>query len=469
MDTLKLRKRILGIVVLMVFRYETFAQSYYMHEVAEDRGYNNFGLDFLEVLQWVIIIGIGLLFLVGFGIGWIKELFEDSSSNTHTSQTNPNEIVSQGKFYNGWSQFNTHSRKYGYIDINGNNLKSVTPSNVRLNETKYFKGCIINYVVYSDKVVTLTFTTPIRGYITTENGIIESQEEIGTISIPLNNIANLFEEDDDLAWLKNTILLYPFILKRVLKGATIDIMYIPKGEEYHNYLNKDDMPQIFDQDIINNGIKIELTKEGKDVADEVAELMLGFPIEDVGLIMEFANDAYDKKQYKDAFGYYKLAAEQGCAYAQLRLGICYINGRGVEKNDAKALQWYLDAAKQGETTAQLYLGGCYYTGKGVKEDYFEAVKWWRKAAEYDVIEAQFNLGVCYANGQGVEQDQTEAVKWYRKAAEQGHKSAQFYLGVRYENGQGVIKDVNEAVRWYTKAAEQGLKPAQEALGKLNSR
>lgn len=312
MDTLKLRKRILGIVVLMVFRYETFAQSYYMHEVAEDREYNNFGLDFLEVLQWVIIIGIGLLFLVGFGIGWIKELFEDSSSNTHTSQTNPNEIVSQGKFYNGWSQFNTHSRKYGYIDINGNNLKSVTPNNVRLNETKYFKGCIINYVVYSDKVVTLTFTTPIRGYITTENGIIESQEEIGTISIPLNNIANLFEEDDDLAWLKNTILLYPFILKRVLKGATIDIMYIPKGEEYHNYLNKDDMPQIFDQDIIiNNGIKIELTKEGKDVADEVAELMLGFPIEDVGLIMEFANDAYDKKQYKDAVGYYKLAGEKG--------------------------------------------------------------------------------------------------------------------------------------------------------------
>ena len=314
MDTLKLRKRILGIVVLMAFRYETFAQSYYMHEVAEDRGYNNFGLDFLEVLQWVIIIGIGLLILVGFGIGWIKELFEDSSSNTHTSQTSPNEIVSQGKLYNGWSQFNTHSRKYENIDINGNILKCVNPNEARLNGTKYFKGCIINYVVYSDKAVTLTFTNPIRGYITTENGIIESQEEIGTISIPLNNIANLFEEDDDLAWLKNTILLYPFILKRVLKGAAIDIMqhYIPKGEEYHNYLNKDDIPQIFDQDIIiNNGIKIELTKEGKDVADEVAELMLGFPIEDVGLIMEFANDAYDKKQYKDAVGYYKLAGEKG--------------------------------------------------------------------------------------------------------------------------------------------------------------
>ena len=130
----------------------------------------------------------------------------------------------------------------------------------------------------------------------------------------MNNIANLFEEDDDLAWLKNTILFYPFILKRVLKGARIDILqqYIPKGEEYHSHLNKDDIPQIFDQDVvINNGIKIELTKEGKEVADEVAELMLGFPIENVGLIMEFADDAYDKKQYKDAVRYYKLAGEKG--------------------------------------------------------------------------------------------------------------------------------------------------------------
>lgn len=332
----------------------------------------------------------------------------------------------------------------------------------------HIKNCTIKEVSYTDNVVNITLTNPIKGYVSTANGVAHSIGIMETISMPLYYIVIAFKKDEDWGWLGNTILSSPFILNRVLKGATIDIIqqYIFKDEEFVNPLNE---TRVYNQDtIINSLTKVTLAKRGEDEADKIAELQFfDFPIDDIELIIEFADDANNKKQYKDAFGYYKLAAEQGCAYAQLRLGICYINGRGVEKNDAKALQWYLDAAKQGETTAQLYLGGCYYTGKGVKEDYFEAVKWWRKAAEYDVIEAQFNLGVCYANGQGVEQDQTEAVKWYRKAAEQGHKSAQFYLGVRYENGQGVTKDVNEAVRWYTKAAEQGLKPAQKALEKLD--
>lgn len=467
MDTLKLRKRILGIVVLMVFKYETFAQSYYMHEVAEDRGYNNFGLDFLEVLQWVIIIGIGLLFLVGFGIGWIKELFEDSSSNTHTSQTNPNEIVSQGKFYNGWSQFNTHSRKYGYIDINGNNLKSVTSNNVRLNETKYFKGCIINYVVYSDKVVTLTFTTPIRGYITTENGIIESQEEIGTISIPLNNIANLFEEDDDLAWLKNTILLYPFIVKRVLKGAIIDIVqqYIQQGEKYNNPFSDNNKPQIYEQDIIvSHCVKIKLAKDGEEAANKVADLMMGFPMSDIELIMEFANDAENKNQHKEALGYYKLAAEQGNTDAQYKLGLLYSNGQGVEQDYVEAAGWYLKAAEQGDAKAQFRLGRCYHNGYGVTQDYQSAVKWYCKAAEQGNAFAQHNLGYCYYFGEGVEQDLVEAVKWYKKAAEQGTALSQNALGDCYELGEGVEQNYITAVKWYLKAAVQGDTEAQFNLG-----
>lgn len=71
-----LQKRISCILTLMVLGCELYAQSYYMHEVAEDAGYRNSWWNFLEALQWIIILGIGLLFLVGFGIGWIKKLFE---------------------------------------------------------------------------------------------------------------------------------------------------------------------------------------------------------------------------------------------------------------------------------------------------------------------------------------------------------------------------------------------------------
>ena len=44
--------------------------------------------------------------------------------------------------------------------------------------------------------------------------------------------------------------------------------------------------------------------------------MMGFPMSDIELIMEFANDAENKNQHKEAFGYYKLAAEQGYKPAQ---------------------------------------------------------------------------------------------------------------------------------------------------------
>ena len=75
----KSQKRVLCILTLLALRCEIYAQSYYMHEVAEDAGYCNSVLSFLEALQWIVILGIGLLFLVGFGIGWIKEQFETPS------------------------------------------------------------------------------------------------------------------------------------------------------------------------------------------------------------------------------------------------------------------------------------------------------------------------------------------------------------------------------------------------------
>ena len=64
-------KRFALFFVLYMYIGCLYAQSYYMHEVAEDAGYRNSGLNFLEALQWIVILGIGLLFIVGFGIGWI--------------------------------------------------------------------------------------------------------------------------------------------------------------------------------------------------------------------------------------------------------------------------------------------------------------------------------------------------------------------------------------------------------------
>ena len=152
---------------------------------------------------------------------------------------------------------------------------------------------------------------------------------------------------------------------------------------------------------------------------------------------------------------YRLAALEGLAAAQYRLGYMYDYGEGVPEDDIEAVRWYRLAAKQGDADAQLNLGAMYDEGAGVLEDDAEAVVWYRLAAEQGDSYAQFNLGYMYDYGEGVQEDDIEAVQWYRLAAKQGDADAQVNLGYMYDKGLGVPEDDSEAVQWYRLAAEQG--------------
>jgi hypothetical protein len=152
---------------------------------------------------------------------------------------------------------------------------------------------------------------------------------------------------------------------------------------------------------------------------------------------------------------YRKAAEQNYAMAQYNLGVCYVNGQGVVKDEVEAVKWYRKAAEQNLPDAQFYLGVCYANGQGVAKDEVEAVKWYRKAAEQNYAMAQCNLSLCYANGQGVVKDEVEALKWSRKSAEQGNATGQLFLGSFYNDGLGVAQNYAEAAKWYRKAADQG--------------
>ena len=66
--------------------------------------------------------------------------------------------------------------------------------------------------------------------------------------------------------------------------------------------------------------------------------------------------------------------------------------------------WYRLAANQGHAEAQSKLGGMYGNGRGVIQDYQEASKWYRLAADQGHAEAQFKLGYMYLIGRGVTQD-----------------------------------------------------------------
>jgi TPR repeat protein len=85
--------------------------------------------------------------------------------------------------------------------------------------------------------------------------------------------------------------------------------------------------------------------------------------------------AYHAHNYAAAVADFRLAAQQGDAYAQFNLGIMYSKGHGVPQNYAKALKWYKLAAKQGDAWAQISLGNMYSKGQGVPQNDPEAYKW----------------------------------------------------------------------------------------------
>ena len=62
------------------------------------------------------------------------------------------------------------------------------------------------------------------------------------------------------------------------------------------------------------------------------------------------------------------------------LGSLYAEGKGVPKDDAKAVHWYTKAAKQGDASAQYMVGVVYYYGDGVPEDHVLAYAWFSIAA-----------------------------------------------------------------------------------------
>lgn len=138
---------------------------------------------------------------------------------------------------------------------------------------------------------------------------------------------------------------------------------------------------------------------------------------------------------------------------QYNLACKYQGGDGVPKDVEKAVYFFRNAAEQGYATAQLNLGICYYKGQGVAKDLEQAAYWYRKAAEQGDAFAQRSLGYCYQYGLRLSKDLEQAVYWYRKAAELGNSSAQGWLGHCYQYGDGVPKDLTQAVEWYRRAAE----------------
>lgn len=73
---------------------------------------------------------------------------------------------------------------------------------------------------------------------------------------------------------------------------------------------------------------------------------------------------------------FTLADRNGCAGAGGILGVLYLDGRGVKKNEMLGILWIQSAARRGDAGAQLAIGLFYRLGEyGFKKDIVESYSW----------------------------------------------------------------------------------------------
>jgi TPR repeat protein len=103
--------------------------------------------------------------------------------------------------------------------------------------------------------------------------------------------------------------------------------------------------------------------------------------------------------------------ERDDIYSANNLGLAYLDGSGVPKDPATALQLFKHASEGGHPLAPNNIGRLYFTGEGVKKDVGEAVTWYKLGAERGDSWAASNLGWIYTEGPKQLKDADQSA-WY---------------------------------------------------------
>jgi TPR repeat protein len=92
---------------------------------------------------------------------------------------------------------------------------------------------------------------------------------------------------------------------------------------------------------------------------------------------------YEAKKYEQAIPKLNAAANKGYKKAQYKLGKCYKEGHGVEKDRKKATQLFMKAAQQGYAKAEYEVAKAYLKGKGTAADEKKARLWLKRALAHE--------------------------------------------------------------------------------------
>lgn len=172
-----------------------------------------------------------------------------------------------------------------------------------------------------------------------------------------------------------------------------------------------------------------------------------------------ADIAWHHNDYSKAIEIIQPRAEAGYPWAQLRLGIMYELGVGIEKNIPESVKWYKKASVQkaeGDWAEGLLVGA---TGE---DGYFNQ--------NSDARLAQFQLANIYLKGEGIEKDLIEAYLNIRTVKEESKGHDIFYCcefaGGRYITAKQIAETYEKIIK---EMSPEDLKKAEEQFQSWKSK
>ncbi|GAB4342899.1 MAG: hypothetical protein Kow0089_18310 [Desulfobulbaceae bacterium] len=133
---------------------------------------------------------------------------------------------------------------------------------------------------------------------------------------------------------------------------------------------------------------------------------------------------------QDTLSLYRKMAVDGIPHAQYRLGTFCEKGEHVAQSVAFARHWYGQAAETRYAPALCGLGLMYLEGRGVERDPARALALFDDAARQGHGRAQFHLARMLEKGIGVAPDPALALSWYRESARNSFRGAIDLLAAR---------------------------------------
>ena len=154
---------------------------------------------------------------------------------------------------------------------------------------------------------------------------------------------------------------------------------------------------------------------------------------------------YNQKRYKDAITMFAELAQYRYAPSMYYVGLCYLNGTALTKNDQLAYKFISDAAEMGYRMALYDQAVMLDNGTGTEVDKAKAHSLFVKAAEQDEPRALVEMAHRYFDGTMVAQDSAKAEELLRNAAEQEHTIAMLEYGLLLqEDGRNGLKYIKAA-------------------------